>query len=200
MSPVPAERKNLARPDEMIRLPEVVEEVVDLGELTVGRTISQPGWRWSTHVKPLVGGDWCQARHIGVVLSGCMGVVFPDGSEMRLEPDEVYDIAPGHDGFVVGDQPCVSIEWAGLRTFAGAHAGHRSRALLTLLITDLVDSTVHAARLGDTAWRAQAAEDEILVSATTRTLGQAAGLEFEDRGTYELKGLEGEWPLSALVA
>jgi hypothetical protein len=109
MSPVPAERKNLARPDEMIRLPEVVEEVVDLGELTVGRTISQPGWRWSTHVKPLVGGDWCQARHIGVVLSGCMGVVF-------------------------------------------------------------------------------------------RTLGQAAGLEFEDRGTYELKGLEGEWPLSALVA
>jgi hypothetical protein len=193
MSPVPAERKNLARPDEVIRLPEVVEEVVDLGELTVGRTISQPGWRWSTHVKPLVGGDRCQARHIGVVLSGCMGVVFPDGSEMRLEPDDVYDIAPGHDGFVVGDEPCVSIEWAGLRTFAGRHAGHRSRALPTLLITDLVDSTVHAARLGDTAWRE-------LMARHFEAARSAAGLEFEDRGAYELKGLEREWPLSALVA
>jgi class 3 adenylate cyclase len=60
---------------------------------------------------------------------------------------------PGHDGWTIGDEPCVQIEWAGLHTFAGLGAGLRGRALVTLLFTDLVDSTATAKQLGDKGWR-----------------------------------------------
>jgi hypothetical protein len=72
--------KNLRTPDETIRLPGITEELVDLGDLTVGRTVQEPGWRWSTHTRPVVGGQWCAARHVGVVLSGRFGVLLKDGT------------------------------------------------------------------------------------------------------------------------
>ncbi|MDQ4108237.1 MAG: hypothetical protein M3138_05440 [Actinomycetota bacterium] len=145
--------KNLGNPDETIRLPGIVEELVDLGDLTVGRTVQEPGWRWSTHVRAHVGGDWCEARHVGVVVSGRLGVVLRDGTAREFGPDDVYDIPPGHDGYTVGDEECVLIEWSGLRALAGFRSGS-PRALATLLFTDIVDSTAVAGRLGDTAWRA----------------------------------------------
>jgi class 3 adenylate cyclase len=146
-------RKNLRTPDETIQLPGITEELVDLGDLTVGRTVQEPGWRWSTHVRPVVGGEWCKARHVGVVLAGRFGALLKDGTVLDLGPDDVYDIPPGHDGYTIGDQPCVLIEWSGLRAFAGFRAGSHGRVLATLLFTDLVGSTVMASRLGDLAWR-----------------------------------------------
>lgn len=146
-------RKNLRQPDESIELAGATEDLVEIGDVTVGRVVHPPGWRWSTHAKPLVGGDWCQARHVGVVISGRLAAVLPDGTEVELGPEDVYDIPPAHDGYVVGDEPCVLIEWAGLRTFVGGRAGFRGRTLATLLFTDLVDSTSTAVRLGDVAWR-----------------------------------------------
>src|SRR5687768_7642876 len=107
--------KNLRTPDETIRLPGITEELVDLGDLTVGRTVQEPGWQWSTHVRPVIGGDWCRARHVGVVLSGRWGALLEDGTVLEFGPDDVYDIPPGHDGYTIGDQPCVLIEWSGLR-------------------------------------------------------------------------------------
>jgi class 3 adenylate cyclase/quercetin dioxygenase-like cupin family protein len=275
--------KNLEQPDEVIEFPGFTEHVVELGDVTVGRAVHEPGWRWSTHVKPRVGGEWCQARHIGYVVSGRMAVVFPDGNSFELEPGDVFDIPPGHDGFVIGDEPCVELEWAGIRAFAGYLTGVRSRVLATLLFTDLVGSTELVRQLGDLRWRellsrhfeavraeleryggreihttgdgmlaifdgsaralhcalairqaanadglriragihvgevelvggnvrgvavheaarimAAAGEDEILVSDLTRTLAGPSGFAFEDRGAHELKGLEGEWRLSAL--
>lgn len=145
--------KSLRSPDEVIRLPGIVEDVVDLGDVTVGRVVQEPGWRWSTHVRPIVGGEWCQARHVGVVLSGHFGVLLSNGTELRLGPDDVYDIPPGHDGYTVGDEPGVLLEWSGLRTLAGRRAGAAGRVLATLLFTDLVESTPLAARIGDVAWR-----------------------------------------------
>ena len=145
--------KSLQRPDETIRFPGVIEDLVDLGDLTVGRTVQEPGWRWSTHVRPYVGGDWCMARHVGVVLSGRYGVMFSDGTTLEFGPDDVFDVPPGHDGWVIGDEPCVNLEWSGLRAFAGFRAGSAGRALATLLFTDVVESTVIANRLGDAAWR-----------------------------------------------
>jgi class 3 adenylate cyclase len=145
--------KNLRTPDETIRLPGITEELVDLGDLTVGRTVQEPGWRWSTHTRPVVGGQWCRARHVGVVLSGRFGVLFQDGAVLEFGPDEVYDIASAHDGYTIGEEPCVVIEWSGLRAFAGFRAGSHGRVLVTLLFTDLVSSTVMATRLGDVAWR-----------------------------------------------
>ena len=145
--------KNLRTPDETIRLPGITEELVDLGDLTVGRSVQEPGWRWSTHTRPIVGGDWCKARHVGVVLSGRFGAQLKDGTVLDLGPDDVYDIPPEHDGYTIGDEPCVLLEWSGLRAFVGFRAGSHGRILATLLFTDLVDSTVIASQLGDVAWR-----------------------------------------------
>lgn len=145
--------KNLANPDEIFRFPKGSEEIVDLGDITVGRVLTEPGWRWSKDVKPLVGGEWCQARHVGVVISGRFGVTLEDGSRLELGPNDVYEIPPGHDGYTVGDEPAVVIEWTGLRAFAGFRAGAKGRVLATLVFTDIVSSTAHAVRLGDVAWR-----------------------------------------------
>lgn len=146
--------KHLGDPDEVIEFPGIVVRQVDLGDITVGHLELQPGWRWYTHVRPKVGGEWCEARHVGVVLTGRFGVVMRDGTTLEYGPDDVFEIPPGHDGYTIGEEACVQIEWTGLRAFAGFRlAGTYSRTLVTLLFTDLVDSTVLAHRLGDGAWR-----------------------------------------------
>ena len=152
---MPAEaNKSFRAPDQVVQRPKLKAELVELGELTVSRIVSEPGWRWSEHVRPQVGGDWCQVRHVGVIISGRLGVSFPDGTEVVYGPDDVFEIPPGHDGYTVGDEPCVQIDWAGNRPFfASFLLGSRSRVLSTLLFTDLVDSTATAARLGDVHWR-----------------------------------------------
>lgn len=145
--------KNLREPDETIRFPLITEDLVDVGDITVGRTIQEPGWRWSTHTRPLVGGDRCQARHVGVVLSGRFGVELQDGTTLEFGPDDVYDIPPGHDGYTIGDEPCVLIEWSGLRAFAGFRPGPRGRVLATLLLTELIEPHDSGIRFGEIAWR-----------------------------------------------
>lgn len=277
--------KSFRRPDQVVELPRLTARLVELGELTLAIEVVEPGWRWSEHVRPQVGGEWCQVHHVGVVLSGRLGIRFPDGTELEYGPEDVFDIPPGHDGYTVGDEPCAQLTWAGNRPFfASFLLGSASRVLATLLFTDLVDSTAIAARLGDLRWRellarhfqsvraelerhggrevkttgdgllatfdgpgqalrcaaairrianrdglhvragvhvgeveivgedlrgvavheaqrimAAAGPDEILVSELTRALALASGLEFADRGTHVLKGLEGERRLAAYV-
>ena len=146
-------RKSLRKPEETITFPGATQGMVELGDLTVGRFVAQPGWRWSEHVRPEVGGEWCRARHVGVVISGRIRIISEDGTEVEFGPDDAYDIPPGHDAYVVGNEPLVQIEWQGLRTFAGSRGGVGGRRLATLLFTDLVDSTSTAAGIGDSAWR-----------------------------------------------
>ncbi|HSI98663.1 MAG TPA: adenylate/guanylate cyclase domain-containing protein [Gaiellaceae bacterium] len=146
--------RSFRTPDEVVRLPKLTARLVELGELTLGYEVTEPGWRWSEHVRPSVGGDLCQVRHVGVVLSGRLGILLEDGTELVYEAQDVFDIPPGHDGYTIGDEPCVQLTWAGNRPFfAGFLIGSRSRVLATLLFTDLVDSTAVAARLGDIRWR-----------------------------------------------
>jgi len=145
--------KNFEKPDDVVEFPLIRTRIVELGDLTVGELVSQPGWRWSAHVRPTVGGEWCQARHVGFVVSGGLGIDFSDGTHVEFGPGEVFDIPPGHDGFTVGDEPCVQVEWMGIRAWAGFPTGIHSRVLATLLFTDLVDSTAMAAEVGDTRWR-----------------------------------------------
>jgi class 3 adenylate cyclase/mannose-6-phosphate isomerase-like protein (cupin superfamily) len=133
--------------------PGVTDQVVELGDITVTRQVLEPGWRWSTHVRPHVGTDSCRARHVGVVLSGRLGIRLDDGSTFEIGPNDVYEIPPGHDGYVIGDEPVVGFEWAGIGAFYGHHLSWRGRALATLLFTDLVGSTEAARRLGEAAWR-----------------------------------------------
>lgn len=142
--------RNFDQPDEIVEFGGVVEQLVSMGGLTVSRAIQPPGWRWSTHFKPLLGGEWCMAHHVGYVLSGRQGVHMENGSVVELGPGDLYDVPPGHDGFTIGDEPCVMLEWSGMRRWVGSAPQHR--ILATLLFTDVVDSTGTAARLGDATW------------------------------------------------
>jgi class 3 adenylate cyclase len=145
--------KNFERPDDVVEFPLIRTRIIELGDLTVGELVSEPGWRWSVHVRPTVGGEWCQARHVGFIVSGRLGVDFSDGTRAEFGPGDVFDIPPSHDGFTVGDEPCVNVEWMGIRAWAGFPTGIHSRVLMTLLFTDLVDSTAQASELGDARWR-----------------------------------------------
>jgi class 3 adenylate cyclase len=145
--------RNFDDPDETIRFPGIVEDLVEIAGMTVARTIQDPGWRWSIDTQPLVGGEWCEARHIGVVVSGRIGFLFRDGSVVEYGPDDVYDAPPGHDGYTVGDEPAVMIEWHGMRALAGTRGAYADRVLATLLFVDLVESTARVGEVGDVAWR-----------------------------------------------
>lgn len=180
--------KSLGTPDNVIEFPGMKARVVELGDLTVGELVSEPGWRWSTHIKPTVGGEWCQARHVGIVISGRLGIVLSDGTEAEFGPGDVFDVPPGHDGFTVGDEPCVQIEWAGIRAWAGFPTGIHSRVLATLLFTDLVDSTAMAARLGDARWRERLSAHFEAVRAELERFG---GREVKTTGDGMLATFEG---------
>ena len=145
-------RKSVEQPDEVVEFPNVRTDIVHLGDVTVGRFVNQPGWRWSKDVRPAVGGDWCQIRHVGFIVSGRLGIEFTDGSSIVFGPGDVFEIPPGHDGYTVGDEPVVQIEWSGLRNWAGLGSG-RNRVLATLLFADVVGSTQVVSRLGDGVWR-----------------------------------------------
>jgi class 3 adenylate cyclase len=147
----PVQHKSLRNPDERYDYPLGSTDEVHLGELVVGRSRAEPGWRWSTHVKPIIGTKSCQAHHIGLALSGAMRVRLDDGSEFEIVADDVFDIPPGHDAWVVGDEPAVSLEWVGVHRWAVPRTDER--ILATILITDIVDSTRLAERLGDASWR-----------------------------------------------
>lgn len=147
-------RKSVDDPDEVLTFPNLKTDIVHLGDLTVGRLVNQPGWRWSKDVRPIVGGEWCEIRHVGFVISGRLGIDLRDGSSVIFGPGDVFDVPPGHDGYTVGDEPVVQIEWSGLRYWAGLGGSH-SRVLLTVLFADVVGSTEAAVRAGDAAWRDQ---------------------------------------------
>ncbi len=85
-------------------------ELVDLAQGGVGRATFEPGWKWSEHVKPIAGTDSCQAAHLGYYVSGRMKVVMDDGQEEEFGPGDYAIIPPGHDAWIVGDEPCVVVD------------------------------------------------------------------------------------------
>jgi class 3 adenylate cyclase len=111
-----------------------------------------------------------------------------DGTRALFKPGDVFDIPPGHDGYTVGDEPCVQIEWMGIRAWAGFPTGIHSRVLATLLFTDLVDSTAKAAELGDARWRALLSE---LFEASRRELERFGGREANTTGDGMLATFDG---------
>ncbi|HET9997379.1 MAG TPA: cupin domain-containing protein [Nocardioides sp.] len=103
--------KSFDTPDEQ-RTPDKTQvDVVRLPGATVARLTFRPGWQWSECVRPVVGGDSCQVRHVGALLSGRMEVVHDDGTKAHVEPGTAYVIEPGHDARVVGDEPLVALEF-----------------------------------------------------------------------------------------
>ena len=112
------ESRNLDSPDE-VRTPEkTTVDVVAVGTSEVGRFTFQPGWRWSECIKPVVGTDSCQAEHLGYAVSGRLGVTHEDGTTVEIGAGDAYLIAPGHDAWVVGDEPFVGVEFKSAGEYA----------------------------------------------------------------------------------
>ncbi|MEO3974919.1 cupin domain-containing protein [Streptomyces sp. CAU 1734] len=84
----------------------------------VGRAVFEPGWRWSEHIKPLAGTPSCQEAHTGYVVSGRINIVMDDGESSEAGPGDFIRIPPGHDAWVVGDEPCVAVDWTGYGDYA----------------------------------------------------------------------------------
>jgi hypothetical protein len=108
------QKKNLSQPDEVRTSEKGIMELVTLADITIGRATLQPGWKWSTSVKPLFDHDSCQASHLQYHVSGRLHVVMEDGSEEEFVSGDVSLIPPGHDAWVVGEDPVVVIELSGL--------------------------------------------------------------------------------------
>jgi mannose-6-phosphate isomerase-like protein (cupin superfamily) len=98
------------KPDETRTLPNATVDVVHLGSGSSARLTMQPGWRWSESVKPVVGTEQCEVRHVGLVLAGHMTVAHGDQT-MDLGPGDAYVIEPGHDAWVQGDETLVGYEF-----------------------------------------------------------------------------------------
>lgn len=149
---MPVEAKTFEQPDETVTFERGRVHIVTVGSMTIGHEVAEPGWRWSEHVKPIVGTEWCEFHHAMYVLSGRMRVAMRDGETRDIVAGEVVDVPPGHDAWVVGDEPVTSIDLQGVVGWARPpEAGER--VLTTVLFTDIVGSTVAAERLGDAAWK-----------------------------------------------
>jgi hypothetical protein len=93
-------------------------ELLHMDGGTIGKLTLQPGWRWSTDVKPIAGTQWCEAPHFQYQVSGKLHVVMQDGSEFDLEAGSVSHLPSGHDAWVVGNQPVVLVDWYGASNYA----------------------------------------------------------------------------------
>ena len=144
--------KSFASPDEIRTFPKGRAEVVSLDDATVGRSSWSPGWRWSVDLAPIMGTRSCQIHHLGHSVSGLLHVVMDDGAAIDIPPDSIFEIPPGHDAWVVGEEPWVTVEWTSARIVGIAPEGPGERVLATVLFTDIVDSTARLQALGDSAW------------------------------------------------
>jgi hypothetical protein len=113
-----AEHKTFDAPDETRRFDKGRVDLLNIGGATIGRLTLEPGWRWSEHVKPIAGTAWCEAPHFQYQLSGRLHVVMQDGTEFESGPGEVHALPQGHDGWVVGEEPVVLVDWWGASNYA----------------------------------------------------------------------------------
>lgn len=112
------EARSHDNPDETRTPAKTKVEVVNLGDVSVGRLTFEPGWEWSECIKPVAGTDHCEATHVGYAVGGELEVWTVSGERTRIRAGDSYTIPPGHDAKVVGDQPFVGIEWSSAATYA----------------------------------------------------------------------------------
>lgn len=112
------QKKNVSRPDESRSFEKGKVDLVTFGQVTFGRAVLQPGWKWSTCVKPLAKTESCQAPHLQYHVSGRLRVRMDDGTEDEFGPGDVSVIPPGHDAWVVGQEPVVVVDISGMRDYA----------------------------------------------------------------------------------
>ena len=158
------QRKSFDAPDDVRRFPKGTVDVVHVGSVTMGRGILEPGFRWSTSLRPIQGTPSCQIHHLQVMLQGRFHVEMDDGESVEFGPGDIMNVPPGHDVWVVGDEPVVVVDVLGNIGALGV-PGEHERLVTTLLMSDIVDSTLTATRLGDAAWKQVLAEHNRLIRA-----------------------------------
>ena len=110
--------KRFENPDETRIFPKGKFEIVRIGGMTIGRATYESGWRWSEHVGRDSGAKSCQVEHVGMVVSGICVAAMNDGKIVEMKPGDVFYVPPGHDSWVVGDEPYVSIHLMGAADYA----------------------------------------------------------------------------------
>lgn len=146
------QRKSFEAPDRVRLFPTGRLDIVSLDEIAIGRFLFQPGWRWSKDVAPITGTRSCQHRHLGYTIAGSLEVHMDDGTVLTIGPGDAYEIPPGHDAWVVGDEAWSSVEFASSHAFGLSPEDLGERVLATILISDIVGSTERIAEFGDRAW------------------------------------------------
>lgn len=114
------ELKNLAKADEVRNLPKTKIEVVNFGDTSVMRATFQPGWKWSECIMPTVHTQSCQVPHINYVISGRMIIAMDNGIQKEMNSGDVAVIPPGHDAWVLGDEPCIVIDFSAGKMYGKA--------------------------------------------------------------------------------
>ena len=112
------EARGFDAPDETRAPDKTRSEIVRMRGATVARLTLEPGWRWSECVKPVVGTESCQNRHVGVLTQGRLGVSHDDGSELEIGTGEAYVIEPGHEAWVIGDESAIGYEFESAEVYA----------------------------------------------------------------------------------
>jgi hypothetical protein len=112
------QHRSFQTPDETRAFPNGRAEIVKIGDAEVGRLIFEPGWRWSKDVKPIAKTNTCEAPHFQYHVSGRLAIRMDDGTEFEAGPGDVTSLPSGHDAWVVGNEPVVTVDWFGASNYA----------------------------------------------------------------------------------
>jgi quercetin dioxygenase-like cupin family protein len=110
--------KRFEHPDEVRTFPKGKFELIHINGMTIGRATYEPGSKWSEHVGRATGAKSCSVEHVGMVVSGRATAAMDDGRVIEMKPGDIFYIAPGHDSWVVGGQPYVSLHLIGAADYA----------------------------------------------------------------------------------
>jgi hypothetical protein len=113
--------KRFERPDQVRTFEKGKFEIVRLKGISIGRVSYEPGWKWSLYVGAATGAAMCLVEHIGIVVSGSAMAEMDDGTATEMRPGDIFNIPPGHDSWVVGDNPYVSLHILGADEYAKDH-------------------------------------------------------------------------------
>jgi uncharacterized cupin superfamily protein len=115
---IKAEHKDFKSSDEVRTFEKGKLELLHIGGGVIGLFTLEPGWRWSSHVKPIAKTEFCEARHFSYQLSGRLHIAMKDGTEFETRPGEISYLPSGHDAWVIGDEPVVLVDWSGATEYA----------------------------------------------------------------------------------
>lgn len=173
------QRKSFTTPDQVRKFPTGRIEIVTLDEMAIGRFVFQPGWRWSKDVAPIAGTSSCQHRHVGYTISGSLEVLMEDGTKLVIGPGEAYEIPPGHDAWVLGEESWDSVEFTSAHAFGLSPEELGERVLATILFSDIVASTALLERVGDHAFAKLLREHNVKIRAA---IDRYRGREIDSAG------------------